>query len=76
MVAEVGGTLKQVEQAFSAYQVARNQFVNALSGFLERKDPNNVKLEALMKNDVMAVLCCPVVQDPVPGGCAPALEHL
>ena len=30
-VAEVGGSLKQVEQAFSAYQVARNQFVNQLT---------------------------------------------
>ena len=24
-------------------------------------------LEALMKNDVMAVLCCPLAQDPVAG---------
>lgn len=30
-VAEVGGSLKQVQQAFQAYQVARNMFVNSLS---------------------------------------------
>ena len=30
-VAEVGGSLKQVQQAFQAYQVARNLFVNSLS---------------------------------------------
>lgn len=30
-VAEVAGVLKQVHQAFTAYQVARNQFVNSLS---------------------------------------------
>jgi hypothetical protein len=29
--AEIGGSLKQVQQAFSAFQIARNQFVNALS---------------------------------------------
>ncbi|GAX72596.1 hypothetical protein CEUSTIGMA_g52.t1 [Chlamydomonas eustigma] len=66
-VAEVGGSLKQVQQAFQAYQVARNQFVNSISGFLERKDTGNVIMEALMKNDVMAVLCCPLAQDPIPG---------
>ncbi len=30
-VAESAGTLKQVQQAFSAFQIARNQFVNSLS---------------------------------------------
>ena len=30
-VAEVGGSLKQVQAAFQAYQVARNTFVNSLS---------------------------------------------
>lgn len=29
-VAEVGGSLKQVNNAFQTYQVARMQFVNAL----------------------------------------------
>jgi hypothetical protein len=68
-VAEVAGTLKQVEAAFTAYSVARNTFINSLSGFLERLDPQNVMLEALMKKDVLAVLCCPLAQDPVPGEC-------
>jgi len=31
-------------------------------GFLDKKDPGNVVMEALMKNDVMAVLCCPLAQ--------------
>jgi hypothetical protein len=95
--AELGGALKQVQQAFSAFQVARNQFVNSLSVrragpagaclpyctigkpreswlranaaqvFLDKQDEHNVTLEALMKNDVMAVLCCPLAQDSVPG---------
>lgn len=30
-VAEVGGSLKQVQQAFQTYQVARTQFINSLS---------------------------------------------
>lgn len=36
-------------------------------GFLERLDDQNVMLEALMKKDVLATLCCPLAQDPVPG---------
>lgn len=32
-----------------------------------RLDANNVTLEALMTSDVMAVLCCPLAQDPIPG---------
>eukprot|EP00955_Chlamydomonas_euryale_P038258 351043-Chlamydomonas_euryale.AAC.2 len=35
--------------------------------FLDKKDPQNITLEALMKNDVMGVLCCPLASDPVPG---------
>mmetsp|Transcript_12311 Transcript_12311/g.26576 ORF Transcript_12311/g.26576 Transcript_12311/m.26576 type:complete len:521 (-) Transcript_12311:277-1839(-) len=75
-VAEVGGSLKQVQQAFQAFQVARTQFIHALGGFLDKKDPTKVTLEALMKNDVMAVLCCPLAQDPVPGIQASALSCL
>ncbi|MEW5299415.1 MAG: hypothetical protein WDW36_002433 [Sanguina aurantia] len=75
-VAEVAGVLKQVHQAFTAYQVARNQFVNSLSGFMDRLDANNVTLVALMTSDVMAVLCCPLAQDPVPGIQALALSSL
>ena len=30
--------------------------------FLDKKDPSSVVMEALMKNDVMAVLCCPLAQ--------------
>jgi hypothetical protein len=41
--------------------------VIVVQGFLEKKDSGNVTLEALMKNDVMAVLCCPLAQDAVPG---------
>ncbi len=44
----------------------------ALQGFLERLDPQNVMLEALMKKDVMAVLCCPLAQDSVPGALHPS----
>ncbi|KAF5832981.1 flagellar associated protein [Dunaliella salina] len=61
------GTLKQITQAFRAYQVARNEFINSLTGFLEIEDDDSATLEALMKNDVMAVLCCPLSQDPVAG---------
>eukprot|EP00983_Pelagomonas_calceolata_P068834 1150102-Pelagomonas_calceolata.AAC.5 len=61
------GTLKQITQAFRAYQVARNEFVNSLTGFLDIEDEDSAILEALMKNDVMAVLCCPLSQDPVAG---------
>jgi hypothetical protein len=43
---------------------------------LEKKDPGNVTLEALMKNDVMAVICCPLAQDPVPGVQSMALSCL
>lgn len=75
-VAETSGILKQVDQAFTAFQVARNAFVNTLQGFLERLDPQNVMLEALMKKDVMAVLCCPLAQDSVPGVQASALQSL
>ncbi|KAG2453568.1 hypothetical protein HYH02_001787 [Chlamydomonas schloesseri] len=75
-VAEVAGILKQVDQAFTAFQVARNTFVNVLAGFLERLDDKNVMLEALMKKDVLATLCCPLAQDPVPGIQASALQSL
>eukprot|EP00798_Chlamydomonas_sp_ICE-L_P023988 gene23988-9564_t len=75
-VAEVGGSLKQVQQAFQAFQVARNQFINQISGFLKTKDPNAVTMEALMKNDIMAVLCCPLAQDSVAGIQAAALGCL
>ncbi|KXZ52706.1 hypothetical protein GPECTOR_8g101 [Gonium pectorale] len=75
-VAEVAGILKQVDQAFTSYQVARNTFVNTLQGFLERLDSQNVMLEALMKKDVLATLCCPLAQDPVPGIQALALQSL
>jgi hypothetical protein len=34
---------------------------------LSREDQESSALEALMMNDVMAVLCCPLVQDPVAG---------
>lgn len=34
---------------------------------MDRLDANNVTLVALMTSDVMAVLCCPLAQDPVPG---------
>jgi hypothetical protein len=33
---------------------------------MSRRD-NNVTLEALMKSDILAVLCCPLAHDPVPG---------
>lgn len=36
-------------------------------GFLAKEDAQHVTLEALMKNDVMAVLCCPLAQDCIPG---------
>ncbi|GLC43091.1 hypothetical protein PLESTB_000864100 [Pleodorina starrii] len=75
-VAEVAGILKQVDQAFTAYHVARNTFVTTLQGFLDRLDSQNVMLEALMKNDVLAVLCCPLAQDPVPGIQALALQNV
>lgn len=75
-VAEVAGTLKQVDQAFTAFQVARNTFANTLQGFLDRLDPQNIMLEALIKRDAMAVLCCPLAQDPVPGIQASALQSL
>ncbi|GIL46886.1 hypothetical protein Vafri_3746 [Volvox africanus] len=75
-VAEVAGILKQVDQAFTAYQVARNTFVTALQGFLDRLDSQNVMLEALMKNDVLATLCCPLAQDSVPGIQAIALQNV
>lgn len=45
-------------------------------GFLDRKDPDNVTLEALMRNDVLAVLCCPLAQDPAAGVQALSLSCL
>ena len=33
-----------------------------MQGFLDKKDPGSIVMEALMKNDVMAALCCPLAQ--------------
>lgn len=41
--------------------------VRSVQGLLDKADPQNITLEALMKNDVMSVLCCPLAADPVPG---------
>lgn len=46
-----------------------------LQEFLQ-KDDDNVTLEAMMKCDVMAVLCCPLVHDAVPGIHSNALKCL
>lgn len=47
-------------------------------GFLDVRDGSSalMTLEALMKNDVMAVLCCPLAQDPVPGMCTGGSEGM
>jgi hypothetical protein len=47
-----------------------------LQGFLEKKDEGNVALQAMLKNDVLAVLCCPLTSDPSSGVAANALGCL
>lgn len=66
-IAAEAGITKQVHQAFQSYQVARNHFINTLHGLLNTKDDDNIALQAMLKSDVLAVLCCPLTADPSSG---------
>eukprot|EP00201_Polytomella_parva_P020233 CAMPEP_0175044402 /NCGR_PEP_ID=MMETSP0052_2-20121109/3780_1 /TAXON_ID=51329 ORGANISM="Polytomella parva, Strain SAG 63-3" /NCGR_SAMPLE_ID=MMETSP0052_2 /ASSEMBLY_ACC=CAM_ASM_000194 /LENGTH=403 /DNA_ID=CAMNT_0016307683 /DNA_START=14 /DNA_END=1222 /DNA_ORIENTATION=- len=72
----ISGTLKQIKQAFTAYQVAKATFLTSLSEFVSHLDPENLMLEELAKQDVIGILCCPLVSDVVPGSQASALQSL
>lgn len=48
----------------------------ATQGYVDNISPDTVFLEALLKQDALAVLCCPLAQDPQPGVQAASLECL
>ncbi|KAK9819679.1 hypothetical protein WJX72_001032 [[Myrmecia] bisecta] len=64
--AEASGALKKVNQAVQSYQIARTDFVNAVQNALKQQD-GGVSLEGLMQGNILALLCCPLLQDPTAG---------
>eukprot|EP00899_Mesostigma_viride_P018363 jgi/Mesvir1/26528/Mv16183-RA.1 len=63
-----------VVKAFQAYQTARIQFVESLATFLTKDDP--ALLDSLLHLDIPSLLCCPLIQDPVPGVQVPSINCL
>jgi hypothetical protein len=64
-----GGAARRVAAAFSAYLAARQAFADAALDLLGRDD-GRATLEAMLQRDAAALLCCPLIQDASPGGCA------
>eukprot|EP00873_Tetraselmis_striata_P020823 jgi/Tetstr1/441087/TSEL_029355.t1 len=61
-----GGSAHKVATAMTAFQAARQLFVSTVADFLRVQD-GGATMAALVDHDLLSVLTCPLVKDPIMG---------